>query len=104
MVTDDIRDLLAAPDPLETGPFLDRLDDTLTSGYAQALALEAERWRVEQRIAELLTEMAGRSSDGPVAELAALVEKRTTTEERIVALRTLLASLRARRSEIRAAA
>ena len=104
MVTDDIRDLLAAPDPMEAGPFLDRLDDTLTSGYAQALALEAERWRVERRIAEVLSELAAQSSDSRVAELATLVETRTTTEERIVALRTLLASLRARRTEIRAAA
>jgi len=104
MVTDEIRDLLAAPEPIEAGPFLDRLDDTLTSGYAQALALEAERWRVERRIAEVLAELAAQSSDRRVAELAILVEKRTTTDERIVALRALLASLRARRSEIRAAA
>ena len=104
MVTDEIRDLLAAPEPMEAGPFLDRVDDTLTSGYAQALELEAERWRVERRIAEVLAELAAQSSDSRVAELSTLVEKRATTEERIVALRTLLASLRARRSEIRAAA
>ena len=104
MVTDEIRDLLAAPDPMEAGAFLDRVDDTLTSGYAQALALEAERWRVERRIAEVLAELAAESSDTRIAELSTLVQKRTTTEEHIVALRTLLASLRARRSEIRAAA
>jgi len=104
MVTEEIRDLLAAPDPMEAGPFLDRVDDTLTSGYAQALALEAERWRVERRIAEVLAEMAAESSDTRIAELSTLVQKRTTTEEHIVALRTLLASLLARRSEIRAAA
>src|SRR5262245_9763031 len=104
MVTDEIRDLLAAPDPMEAGPFLDRVDDTLTSGYAQALALEGERWRVERRIAEVLAELAAESSDMRIAELSTLVQRRTSTEEHIVALRTLLASLRARRSEIRAAA
>ena len=104
MLTDDIRDLLAAPDPMEAGPFLDRVDYTLTSGYAQALELEAERWRVERRIAEVLAELAAESSDGRIAELATLVQTRTTTEEHIVALRTLLATLRARRAEIRTAA
>ena len=103
-LTDDIHELLAEPDPGEAQPFLDRLDDTLTSGYAQALALEADRWRVERRIAEVLSEMAAESSDSRIAELSTLVQHRSTTEEHIVALRTLLASLRARRSEIGAAA
>ena len=39
---------------------LARLERTLTDGYALALALEAERWRLEQRIAEL----AGELGDG----------------------------------------
>jgi hypothetical protein len=104
MVTDDIRDLLAAPDPGEAEQFLDRVDDTLTCGYAQALALEADRGRVERRIAELLSELAAGSGDVRAAELATLVQERATTEGHLVALRTLLASLRARRSEIKTAA
>src|SRR5262245_22401866 len=104
MVTDDIRDLLAAPDPREAQPFLDQVDDTLTSGYAHALAREAERRRVERRIAEVLADVAAESSDNGLAELATLVQKRATTEEHIAALRALLASLRERRSAIRAAA
>lgn len=104
MVTDDIRELLAAPDPREAKPFLDRLDNTLTSGYAQALALEADRRRVERRITQVLSDVACDSSEARLAELARLVRERASTEERIVALRSLLASLRARRSEIRTAA
>src|SRR6476469_402477 len=34
-------------------PTLARLEETLTEGYAQALALEAERWRLERRLGEL---------------------------------------------------
>ena len=34
-------------------PALDRLEDTLTSGYAAALALEAEHRRIERRISDV---------------------------------------------------
>ena len=54
MVIDDIRDLLAAPNPAAAKPFLERVDATLTDGYAHALQLEAERWRIERRIAEVV--------------------------------------------------
>ena len=38
---------------------LDEIEDTLTTGYATALALEAERWRIERRITELAAELGG---------------------------------------------
>ncbi len=43
---DEIRQLLAAPGNGSEAPPLARLEETLTSGYAHALALEAERWRI----------------------------------------------------------
>ncbi len=36
MVIDEIRELLTAPRPAEAMPFLERLDSTLTAGYAHA--------------------------------------------------------------------
>ena len=53
MIHDDIRSLLEAPPTGEDAPSLDHLEHTLTDGYAGALALEAERWRIERRIADV---------------------------------------------------
>ena len=61
MLIDDIRALLAAPSPDDSRPFLERLDATLTAGYAQALQLEAERWRIEQQIAEIIAGLAAQT-------------------------------------------
>jgi hypothetical protein len=45
MIHDEIRDLLDAPPTGEAAPSLDHIEHTLTTGYATALALEAERSR-----------------------------------------------------------
>ena len=37
-------------------PTIEKLESTLTEGYAQALALEAERWRLERRLGEVARE------------------------------------------------
>jgi len=104
MLIDDIRNLLAAPSPSEAEPFLDRVDAALTEGYAHALQLEAERWRIERRIAEIVAELAAETDQRRTSELAALARRRTTADEHIAALRTLLALLRDRRSALRDAA
>jgi len=104
MVTDDIRDLLTAPKPAIPKPFLERLDSTLTDGYAHALQLEAERWRIERRIAEKVAALPAQANREHDPELVALSERLTSTTENIEGLRTLLASLRERRTELRNAA
>jgi hypothetical protein len=104
MVIDDIRDLLAAPRPVVSEPFLERVDATLTDGYAHALQLEAERWRIERRIAEVLAGVPEETVAREAPELAALMERLRTANEDIAALRTLLVSLRERRSELSKAA
>src|SRR3712207_5252692 len=80
---------------------LEDLEHTLTDGYARALALEAERTRVERAIGEL----AHRIED-PVrlGELRALAERRTRAEEELARLRALLELLRERVAERRSAA
>jgi hypothetical protein len=45
---EQIEELLTAE-----APPLARIEETLTEGYARALALEAERWRLERRIAQV---------------------------------------------------
>ena|ERR1051325_4044656 len=104
MVIDDIRDLLAAPEPAAAKPFLEQLDATLTDGYAHALQLEAERWRIERRIAEVLAALPHESERRHDPELVELAARLTFANENIAALRTLLRSLRDRRSELRNAA
>jgi hypothetical protein len=104
MVIDDIRELLAAPKPAAPQAFLDRLDGTLTDGYAQALQLEAERWRIERRIADVVAALPAGADRQHEPELVSLAVRLTCANEDISSLRALLGSLRARRSELRAAA
>jgi len=99
MLIDDIRALIAAPTPAAPGQFLARVDVTLTDGYAHTLQLEAEQARLERRMAGIL---ATRPAD--TDELAELAERASVVNARIVALRTLLRTLRDRRAEIRRAA
>jgi hypothetical protein len=83
---------------------LDELEDTLTSGYAEALALEAERWRLERRIAEVAALVGEGRGRGKTRELSTLAHKLTTTDTDLSKLRGLLGSLRERADEVRAAA
>ena len=104
MVIDDIRDLLAAPYPAASKTFLERVDSTLTDGYAHALQLEGERWRIERRIAEVVAGLPADADKDHEPELVALAERLRTSNESIETLRALLTSLRERRTELRKAA
>ena len=79
-----------------------RLEHALTSGYAHALALEAERWRLEQRLGEAAKQL-GSDHVGP-DEVAALAERISSAESDLTRLRGLLAALRERVRAARAAA
>ncbi len=88
-----IEELLEAPTTGEDAPSLDRLETTLTDGYAEALALEAERSRIERRIGEV----APIAHEPVVAEeIAALARRRTVAEDELGTLRALLGRLQAR--------
>ena len=79
-----------------------RLEHALTSGYAHALALEAERWRLEQRLGQAAKQLG---SDRVTAdEIAGLADRISSTEGDLTRLRGLLASLRKRVSVARAMA
>jgi hypothetical protein len=102
MLTQDILALLDAPEQADSSSFLEHLDTTLTAGYAHALQLEAQRWRLERRIGEIAATL---EDEGPnVAELARLGRQLAAVNEDITSLRGLLTDLRQRRTSIRQAA
>jgi hypothetical protein len=96
----DIRSLLATEPGLAA---LERLEETLTAGYAHAMALEAEQWRLERRLGHVARGLDGDGRRDP-AELARLTERLAAVEGELGGLRLLLSSLRDRARELRAAA
>jgi len=103
MIHEEIRTLLDAPPVGENAPSIDAIEHTLTAGYAKALALEAERWRLERRIAEAAAKLAD-ASDPQHSELATLGQRLSAADGDLARLRELLSSLRTRADEIRSAA
>ena len=99
---EEIQKLLDAPASGAGAPGLDHVEHTLTAGYAQALALEAERWRLERRLGEI----AGALDDvngHRVSELTTLAKRLSRADGELAFLRGLLASLRKRHSALRLA-
>ena len=90
-----IEELLSAE-----APPLARIEETLTEGYARALVLEAERWRLERRIGEVARE--GRGDVG--GEIRSLGNRLTNADGKLTELRTLLTTLHARARTVRHAA
>jgi hypothetical protein len=102
---EQIQELLNAPTSGAEAPTLARMEDTLTEGYAQALALEAERWRLERRLGEVARAVEG--GDGTtlfVEELGALAKRLTSADGELTKLRSLLGSLHERTRSARLAA
>lgn len=98
---DEIQTLLSGPGPDPAG-YLAQVEETLTAGYARALALEAERWRLERQIGTVARELA-EGEDPDTDDLAALARRISTTDGDLARLRTLLGSLRDRARELRVA-
>ena len=103
MIHDEIRHLLDAPTAGAGAPTLAAMEHTLTAGYAEALTLEAERWRIERRISEVATTL-GRGGAARADELAGLGRRLSATERELTGLRGLLDSLRDRAAAARTAA
>jgi hypothetical protein len=97
---DEIRRLLAAPASGARAPSLSRMEETLTTGYARALALEAERTRIERRLGEAAAEL--REGDRTqTEELAELADRLNDAAGELSGLRGLLNTLRVRASDAR---
>jgi hypothetical protein len=86
----EIRSLLDLPAGAELPPRAD-VENTLTSGYAYALALEQERLRIERALRAVV-----RSSDrADQDEIADLSWRLAQADQELAGVRAILASLRA---------
>jgi hypothetical protein len=103
MIQEEIRTLLEYPPTGDDAPSLDDIEHTLTSGYASALALEAERMRLERRIAAVAAKLGEEASELRHSELARLGRRLSAADGDLARLRGLLSSLRSRADEVRTA-
>jgi len=71
---------------------VETLESTLTEGYAQALALEAKRWRLERRLGEVAREGGAGLAD----EVTSIGERLNDTDGELERLRAILATLHER--------
>jgi hypothetical protein len=101
---EQIDELLAEPDPEGEPASLDVLERTLTDGYAYALVLESERWRLEQRLSELAGELQEGDQDEKSQELAQISRRLSSNGTALQRLRTTLARLRTHATAVRGAA
>src|SRR3954447_17513391 len=84
LMVQQIEDILSAP-----APTLARVEDALTEGYANALALEAERLRLERRVGEVARMINGDHGE----ELRKLGARLRRADGEIEQLRSLLGTL-----------
>jgi tRNA C32,U32 (ribose-2'-O)-methylase TrmJ len=89
-----IRALLVA---LNEGnhPSREHVEETLTEGYAAALALDGERLRLERRMDEVTAHVA-QGANARVKEMQKVLARLETTEQDLADLRDLLTRLRSR--------
>jgi hypothetical protein len=97
-VVERIEALLSAPASGASAPSLARMEATLTDGYAEALALEAERWRIERRLGEVAHTA---HEPGVAQELAALARRLSHADVELGKLRAVLGRLQARTRALR---
>jgi ABC-type phosphate transport system auxiliary subunit len=101
---EQIQELLNAPTSGAEAPTLARMENTLTEGYAQALALEAERWRLERRLGEVARSLESGDGSSFVEELSSLAKRLTSADGELTKLRSLLGTLHERTRSARLAA
>ena len=97
-----LRALIEAPPGGDAAPSLAFLEDSLTDGYARALALEAERARVAKSIGKLAA-VEGDDAEQKTRELSSLSQRLARAETELTTLRDTLTQLRVRAMSVRAA-
>ncbi len=80
---------------------LDQIERTLTDGYACALSLEAERWRLERRVAALSQGIEHGDIATNARELAGVARLLEHNSDDIRELRGLLSELRRHADDVR---
>jgi DNA repair exonuclease SbcCD ATPase subunit len=101
VLLEQIGAMIDAPVDGNRADALERIERTLTDGYAHALSLEAERWRLERRIGEVASELTERNKETKADELSSLARRASQASGELTRLRGLLASLRERAGELR---
>ena len=90
-----VHTLIDAPVKGRGAPSRDKIEATLTEGYAEALALDGERLRLTRKIERMTADLA---AGGPArtADLQRLITRLGDTESDLADLREQLSVLRAR--------
>ena len=83
---------------------LSAIERTLTDGYAHALSLEAEKWRIEKRISEVAQSLQRGDTAKKARELSALAKRLDGNADDLAQLRSLLSQLRAHADGVRVSA
>ena len=81
----------------------DAVERTLTDGYAQALALEAERFRLQRRLGEVAQGFAREGQAVDPGELAAIAARLEDNSDDLTRLRDVLGELRKHADALRPA-
>jgi hypothetical protein len=79
---------------------LDLLERTLTDGYATALSLEGERWRLGRQLGAVVSTLDGGDDASKSRELSELSRRIELSEATLARLRDVLARLRGRYSQL----
>jgi hypothetical protein len=82
-------------------PDLDEVERTLTDGYAHALQLEAEKFRLEKRLGEVAQDVGGGDAVEKVHEIATLAKRVDANVGDLTELRSLLSDLRRHADAVR---
>jgi predicted nucleic acid-binding Zn-ribbon protein len=98
-----MTELLAQINALISAPTrdLETIERTLTDGYAHALTLEAETWRLEKRIKEVAQSLQRGGTAKKARELASLANRVEGNVGDLQALRSVLAELRRHADAVR---
>lgn len=101
-----ITDLLEQIDALidASTDDLDRIEHTLTDGYARAMSLESERWRLAQRMSAIAAEIEHGDLVASARELGTLTARLEENAGDLLQLRGRLSALRSLADEVRLAA
>jgi predicted nucleic acid-binding Zn-ribbon protein len=83
---------------------LDAIERTLTDGYAQALSIEAETWRLQKRINEVAESLQEGDTVKKARELAVLAQQVERSVRDLTTLRSLLSDLRRHADDARVVA
>ena len=79
---------------------LDRVERTLTDGYAEVLSLEAERLRLTRRLGSLVAALEGGDVTGKTQEVTLLAKEIERLDGALKLLRELLGELRSEYSRV----